>query len=443
MAKWSHPQGWLEKIRSSTEEAKREYGEGHWEVNVSGDMKSAVSWKTLDESFAGDAAKRSKRPYCRMWFGNLEAAGIGVRKSLMAVDDTRIKPQEAEVDFHNYCCTLTVPAFDAGVGDEQKRRLPLRRVGKTQFPTDGDAEKHPFYLLQAVKIEASATWLTTEFFYQAFAQAIQQNGGQVPANVPSLFNETFNHDWMETDVSECEPERRGGVLYRTPAGWKRFALDVRKYGDDMTWLGMTSGGNGEWAVAYHGTSMDVVPLIVNNGFKVGSGNGAAACLDTRTGKETGKGIYCTPNLRTVECYANGCEDKGSEQKKAATTLRGKDGKEHTLFFALQCRVNPKAIRRPTRHFSLCNDEEVMGIDGTFEWVINDPKDIRPYAILVRDKQGSDYRTLSQLIAPVKPFPKWNQDHKPLAFKAFDHIPGRTVSDAELQKSFLWAFENIK
>merc|ERR1719198_2149541 len=140
--------------------------------------------------------------------------------------------------------------------------------------------------------------------------------------------------------------------------------------------------------------MGVVPLIVKNGFKPGTGQGARNCTDVRTGAKVGSGIYCTPNLTTVECYANGNEDGGSEQKQAAATVDG-----HTLFFALQCRVRPGAIRRPERHFALNNDEEVMGIDGTFEWVINDPNDIRPYAILVREKDYHEHRKLYEMITP--------------------------------------------
>ena len=65
-----------------------------------------------------------------------------------------------------------------------------------------------------------------------------------------------------------QTERRGGVLYRPPAGWKRFALRVKgKYdGGDDGWLKM-DGGPSEWAVAYHGTAMKVVPLIVKGGFR--------------------------------------------------------------------------------------------------------------------------------------------------------------------------------
>lgn len=67
----------------------------------------------------------------------------------------------------------------------------------------------------------------------------------------------------------------------------------------------------------------------------------------------------------------------------------------------------------------------MGIDGTFEWVINNPKDIRPYAILVRDKEGADHRRLKELIMPMKPHPpRWNQVHKPLQFNSWKHVEGR-------------------
>merc|ERR1712232_131459 len=193
------------------------------------------------------------------------------------------------------------------------------------------------------------------------------------------------------------------------------------------------GGEGEWAVAYHGTAMQVVPLIIKNGFIVGKGQGAVDAPDVRTGAKCGKGIFCTPNLTTVECYANGNEDGGSEQKEAAATVDG-----HTLFFALQCRVRPGAIRRPERHFAKNNDEEVMGIDGTFEWVINRPEDIRPYGVLVRSKEGSDHRTLGSLINGDA----WNREHKPLPRGHFDRIPGCGATKHELDRSFAHARRNL-
>jgi len=79
----------------------------------------------------------------------------------------------------------------------------------------------------------------------------------------------------------------------------------------------------------------------------------------------------------------------------------------------------------------------MGIDGTFEWVINNPRDIRPYAILVREKDPTEYRTLVQLITPLEPFPQWNRDYQPFEFDHFACIPGRIEHDGfmmELKRS---------
>jgi len=254
-----------------------------------------------------------------------------------------------------------------------------------------------------------------------------------------MFDFRFNTCWQQSSLHDEPIERRGGVLYRNPAGWRRFALNIKgKYdGGDDTWMGM-EGVPGEWAVAYHGTAMCVVPLIVKNGFKPGKGQGAKLCFDTRTGEKCGSGIFCTPSLKTVECYANGGEDGGSDNQAPAAEVDG-----HTLFFALQCRVKPEAIRRPDRHFARCNDEEVMGIDGVFEWVISNPDHIRPYAILVRDKDGADHRHLADLINKL-PNQKWawNVRNKPLPWGSFDHIPGRLCDVEEIKHSYLHALRAL-
>ena len=140
-----------------------------------------------------------------------------------------------------------------------------------------------------------------------------------------------------------------------------------------------------------------------------------------------------PNLTTVECYANGNEDGASDNKDAAVEIDG-----HTLFFAFQCRVRPSAIRRPSRFFSLNNDEEVMGPEGVFEWVVNSPEDIRPYGILVRDKEGADHRRLRELIGKRR----WNLDHKPYPLGYFDRIPGSIHNPAEVRRSHAQAVEKI-
>ena len=41
-----------------------------------------------------------------------------------------------------------------------------------------------------------------------------------------------------------------------------------------------AGEDGEWAVAYHGTAMKTVPLIIDNGFRTGgSAKNVSSCED--------------------------------------------------------------------------------------------------------------------------------------------------------------------
>lgn len=229
---------------------------------------------------------------------------------------------------------------------------------------------------------------------------------EIDFTVDDLFDFRFNQDFRKWP--EGTLERRGGVLYRPPKGWKRFAIRAKgDYPDGNDWMRM-DGADGEWAVAYHGTPFGVVPKIIKNGFIIGTGQGAENEMDSRNKKKVGKGVYCTPNLTVVECYCNGEEGKGPAVKI--------DGR--TLFFAFQCRVRPGAIRRPIRCFAKNNDEEEMGIDGVFEWVINDPKDIRPYGVLVRDAKGTHDRNIGQLITT------WNKEHKPKPKGSFDKVPGK-------------------
>jgi len=293
---------------------------------------------------------------------------------------------------------------------------PLRRMGKngeaqTQPPT---MDLHPLYLEQVRLKETESTsqpdsWLTNEFFFKAFKQAVKESGGSISdADKHKMFDFRYNYDLRNGVVNPTAViKRRGGVLYQEPYGWKRFCIRVAgKYdnGDD-TWLH-------DWAVAYHGCPMNAVPLIMKQGFKLGGLQGAANCIDVRDGKKVGKGIYCSPNLEVIECYANGEEGKNLDgtKKQPASTLDG-----HTVFFALMCRVNPAAIRRPVRPFARCNDEEVMGINGTFEWVINDPANIRPYAVLIRDKATACHQHLRELVH------NFNPDHKPVEKGTFNCV----------------------
>lgn len=216
-------------------------------------------------------------------------------------------------------------------------------------------------------------------------------------------------------------------MYRSPAGWKRFPLKVTgKYDDGDAWTGV-DGQPGEWAVAYHGTHRDAVKGIVLNGFALGVRHGPAACSlkDSRTGQRIGRGVCLTPSLEVAACFANGEEDQTGQPP---VTIDG-----HTLWFVIECRVRPGAIRRPNNNIytKTNNDEEKMGIDGVFEWVIEHTADVRPSAVLVRDAQSApNHRNLHSLARSYA-------NRACVPSHTFDNIPGkieqRLQSAAEQQQ----------
>jgi len=303
---------------------------------------------------------------------------------------------------------------------------PLRRrngaadfMDVTHPPPD---DPHPWYQWRVERVEAlggDGDWLTNDFFLEAFWRAVVTGGGSREAadGAGDLFDFQYNQDFRRATP---RLERRGGVLYRVPAGWKRFGLNVTgRYKDGDQWLG-SDGKPGEWAVAYHGTKFDVVPKILREGWQIGPRQGPHVCglKDSRTGQPIQKGIFCTPNLTAVECYSNGEE---GQTGRPPVTLDG-----HTLFFALQCRVRPGAIRRANNHVytKTNNDEEVMGIDGVFEWVIEHPADIRPCGVLVRDRESlPNHKGLGQLAGEYARM-------KPRPAGAFDAVPGRIDPGAQ-------------
>ncbi|GBB96652.1 hypothetical protein RclHR1_02800002 [Rhizophagus clarus] len=86
---------------------------------------------------------------------------------------------------------------------------------------------------------------------------------------------------------------RGMELYRRPYGWKRIALNVSKYGNDVAWLGSVGDNNNEWPVSYHGTKRAFAESIASNGYQLSSGRRFMY----------GRGIYSTPFVNIAEQYA--------------------------------------------------------------------------------------------------------------------------------------------
>jgi hypothetical protein len=109
------------------------------------------------------------------------------------------------------------------------------------------------------------------------------------------------------------------------------------------------GNVNEWAVAFHGfgktKTAEVLPKIIKEDLRYG---------ERQTHKiVVGEGIYCTPLIAIAEEYAGTIE------------LRGKKYK-----MLMQCRVKPAKIK-------VCPGNKDY-------WVLNDPKDIRPYGICIKE-----------------------------------------------------------
>merc|ERR1711904_242156 len=240
--------------------------------------------------------------------------------------------------------------------DTRAKVLPLRRLEggvQTHPPPD---RPHPWFL-KRVQERDSKDWFNNDFFFKAFTKAMNDAGHAVEAEANTIFDFRFNQDFR--GKPEGEPAMRGGVMYKEPVGWKKFATRVKGLFDDgnNSWLCL-DGRAGEWAIAYHGTNFAAMPGILNGGMKVGDRQAYKDFKDARTGEKIGTGIYCTPNVNTAAEYSPVVEVDGKQVQ-----------------FVFQCRVRPEAIKRI--------HEEVGRESGAY-WLINDPSDIRPYGVLARE-----------------------------------------------------------
>ncbi|RIB04050.1 hypothetical protein C2G38_1988971 [Gigaspora rosea] len=131
--------------------------------------------------------------------------------------------------------------------------------------------------------------------------------------------------------------KRGNEPYKPPYGWKRFAINIKRYGDNK-WIGTDRNS---WPVSFHGTSKVAAENIAKDGF------------DLLQGKHFlyGKGIYSSPDVKVAECYSKRFFHQNCEYK--------------VIF---QNRVNPDDLRKAN------ND---------LYWVTANDKNIRPYGICVK------------------------------------------------------------
>ncbi|KAF0396190.1 ubiquitin domain-containing protein [Gigaspora margarita] len=131
--------------------------------------------------------------------------------------------------------------------------------------------------------------------------------------------------------------KRGNEPYKPPYGWKRFAINIKRYGDNK-WLGTDRNS---WPVSFHGTGKEAAENIAKDGFDLLKGRHFAH----------GKGIYSSPDVKVAERYAKRFFHQNYEYK-----------------VILQNRVNPDDLRKAN------ND---------LYWITADDKNIRPYGICIK------------------------------------------------------------
>jgi len=165
-------------------------------------------------------------------------------------------------------------------------------------------------------------------------------GGSEPYVITNDFlDPSFNYDF--TNINDNgKTFKRGKELYKRPCGWKRIALNVRRYGD-KTWLGCVGDSPHEWPVSYHGTKKEFAESIANEGYLLSRGRRFAY----------GRGIYSSPDINTAERFAIEFNHNNVRYK-----------------VVLQNRVNPAELHK---HY---ND--------TY-WVTPKNEDIRPYGLCIK------------------------------------------------------------
>jgi len=247
-------------------------------------------------------------------------------------------------------------ATQAGASEDNfphlaKLRL-MRKEARVNFKAQtcqvGDGRPRP--LMREVK---EASWLTNAYLFRAFKAALERSGVEVSSAPEDMFDFRYNQDFrkLKDDGRELS---RGGKPYKLPAGWMRFAVNVKGQFSDNQWLREDETG---WAVAYHGTSGTSLPGILHSGFNVGSRQKFA--------KETGAGVYTSPLIDVAQHY---CKPQLV------------DG--HYVQIVLQIRVKPSAIRP-------VSDPKATEFERKY-WVINDSECLRPYGVLIRELSLKDY-----------------------------------------------------
>jgi len=163
---------------------------------------------------------------------------------------------------------------------------------------------------------------------------------------PNSWDQQYDYDFTNIDDTGTR-FTRGGVEYRRPCGWKRYAIKVVGKYEDEVWLGSNNSPN-EWPVSYHGTGNNEAKSIAQTGYD----------LTKHKRFQHGHGIYSTPNIDIAKVFAKSFTANGQE-----------------YYVVLQNRVNPKNL------IKISDDES----ESDEFWISPNATDIRPYGVCVMKK----------------------------------------------------------
>ena len=189
--------------------------------------------------------------------------------------------------------------------------------------------------------------------------------------------EMFDHDYDQLNDEYEIGGKRGppGYLmdYDPPLGYKGYGLKVSGQYDngDDTWLGYTNQ-QGEWYIAYHGTSGHYAKNILKEGLKKGSGQAHEGCNNINPLSKdkfpiVGKGVYCSPKIKIADEYASWAGDISFEEKQ--------------FRFVFMLRVNPYKIRISE------SEPDYWVFEGDYlneKTVRKFDDEVRPYRILIKE-----------------------------------------------------------
>ncbi|KAL4432925.1 hypothetical protein ABPG74_014439 [Tetrahymena malaccensis] len=181
-----------------------------------------------------------------------------------------------------------------------------------------------------------------------------------------MFNPQHNMEWGAN--YQGKSEARGQLkfydqpnpvnhIYNFPVGYKGYALDVSKYGNDQSWISQNADSK-TWIVLFHGTNQNALSGIMQSNLAPGHRNmyGGHKCRITGTTIKSGShsNVYLTDSIKVAEGFAQ------------QTTIFNQ--KKFQIIF--QCRVNPSGVKSPINQITY--------------YTVEDNKNIRPYRILLKE-----------------------------------------------------------